>query len=119
MLMATKTELEKKVVQLTAELEAYKNNQKVIDIVYPNVAKFAHWEELKYSLRSLEKNLVGVAIRVWIVGDLPELVNDNVNHIPCDFSGETPRIDILHKHLAVINHPDIGEEYFWMNELMT
>lgn len=114
--MATKTELEKKVVQLTGELEAYKNNQKVIDIVYPNVAKFAQWEELRYSLRSLEKNLTGISFRVWIVGDLPEWAHESVNHIPCELSGETPRIDILHKHLAVINHPDIGEEYFWMND---
>lgn len=114
--MATKTDLEKKVIQLTAELEAYRNTQKVIDIIYPNVAKFAQWEELKYSLRSLEKNLTGISFKIWIVGDFPEWAHESVNHIPCDYSGEPPRIDILHKHLAIINHPDIGEEYFWMND---
>ena len=114
--MTTKKELEKKVIQLTAELDNYKSDQKVINIIYPNVAKFAQWEELKYSLRSIEKNLSGVHYQIWIVGDLPEWINDQVRHIPCKLTGETPRIDILHKHLCVINHPEIGEEYFWMND---
>lgn len=99
------------------ELEAYRNEIHVIDVIYPNVEKFVQWEEMKYSLRSLQKNLTGVEFRLWIVGELPAWINpDEVNFIPVDYSGETPRIDILHKHLAVINHPGIGEEYFWMND---
>jgi len=115
--MTTKTELEKEVKQLRNELDAYRNGERIIDIIYPNVERFVQWEEMKYSLRSLEKNLIEVKFRVWIVGELPEWVNtDEVNFIPVEYSGETPRIDILHKHLAVINHQDIGEEYFWMND---
>lgn len=90
---------------------------RIIDIIYPNVERFVQWEELKYSLRSLEKNLVDVKFRVWIVGELPAWINEEeVFFIPVEYTGETPRIDILHKHMAVINHPDIGEEYIWMND---
>lgn len=115
--MATKKELETKVKMLRKELELFRSGGRVIDVVYPNVEKLVQWEEMKYSLRSLEKNLVGVKFRVWIVGDLPEWINaDEVLFIPVELTGLTPRLDILHKHLAVINHPDINEEYFWMND---
>lgn len=117
-IMATKKELEEKVKQLESVIALQKIiNTKVIDIIYPNVEKFAQWEELKYSLRSLEKNLRDVEFRVWIVGDWPVWMDpEEAYHIPCDYTGSTPRIDILHKHLAVIEDSMIGEEYFWMND---
>lgn len=125
--MATKKELEVQVIELEKEVmhmneilehELKKESYgRIIDIIYPNVEKFVQWEELKYSLRSLEKNLVDVKFRVWIVGELPAWINEEeVLFIPVEYTGETPRIDILYKHLAVINHPDIGEEYIWMND---
>ena len=114
--MTTKKELEAKVQQLSEELEALNQGAKMIDIIYPNVSEFAQWEELKYSIRSLEKNLVDVKFRLWIVGDKPSWINDQVRHIPVEYTEATPRIDILNKHLAVINHPDINEEYVWMND---
>lgn len=114
--MATKKELEAEVIRLKQELDACQSGEKAIDIIYPNVAKFAQWEELKYSVRSLEKNLAGIQFRLWIVGDKPEWTNDRLVHIPIELSGKTARIDILLKHLEVINHQGIGEEYFWMND---
>lgn len=115
--MATKNELEQEIKKLRSELENLRNRQRSIDIIYPNVEQFVQWEEMKYSLRSLEKNLIGVNFNMWIVGELPAWINpEEVNFIPVEYSGQTPRIDILHKHLAVINHADIGEEYFWMND---
>ena len=45
----------------------------MIKIFYPYWAKASRWEELKYSLRSLEKNFKQ-DFEVWIVGDLPEWV---------------------------------------------
>lgn len=112
----TKKELEDKVQLLEEKLAAIGNGERIIDIIYPNVEKFVQWEEMKYSLRSLEMNLVDVSFRVWIVGEKPEWVSDKVRFIPVEYTGETPRIDILHKHMAVINHPEIGEEYIWMND---
>lgn len=89
---------------------------RVVDIVYPNVAHLAQWEELKYSLRSVQKNLRDIKYRIFIVGDLPEWASDQVNHIPCEYTGKTPRIDILHKHYAVRLCEEIDEEYIWMND---
>ena len=115
--MATKIKLENEIKKLRNELDAYRNGERVVDVIYPNVKKFVQWEEMKYSLRSLEKNLTVVKFRILIVGELPEWINtDEVHFIPVEYSGETPRIDILHKHMAVINHPDVNEEYFWMND---
>lgn len=91
-------------------------SEKIIDIVYPNVANLAQWEELKFSLRSVEKNLRNIPYRIVIVGDKPEWANDRVIHIPCPHSGKTPRIDILYKHEAVRKSELIGEEYIWMND---
>lgn len=48
----------------------------MIKIFYPYWAKASRWEELKYSLRSLEKNFKQ-DFEVWIVGDLPEWVKAN------------------------------------------
>jgi hypothetical protein len=45
----------------------------MIKIFYPYWAKASKWDELKYSLRSLEKNFKQ-DFEVWIVGDLPEWV---------------------------------------------
>ncbi len=115
--MATKKDLEEWIRQLEATLVLHSKGNRAIDIVYPNVQKFVQWEELKYSLRSLEKNLRDVDFRVWIVGDWPEWMDPGqAFHIPCEFTGKTPRIDILQKHLAVIDNPAINEEYFWMND---
>lgn len=111
----TKKELEEKVKQLENELSALRTSGNMIDIIYPNVAHLAQWDELKYSIRSLE-NLTGLSFRLWIVGDMPDWMNGQAGHIPVEYSGETPRIDILYKHLAVINHPEINEEYIWMND---
>lgn len=126
--MTTKKDLEEKIAMLEAELEALKSMpeqeikaqegkiERVIDIVYPNVAHLAQWDELKYSVRSIVKNLRGVKFQIWIVGDMPTWANGNVKHIPCQFSGKTPRIDILHKHRAVYETEEVDEEYFWMND---
>jgi protein subunit release factor A len=60
---ATKTELENEVKLLRNELETYRTGERVIDIIYPNVEQFVQWEEMKYSIRSLEKNLIGVKFK--------------------------------------------------------
>jgi hypothetical protein len=127
----TKKELEFKVLALQEEIDLMLEQssiaaqfeepktgkiERVVDIVYPNVANLAQWEELKYSLRSVEKNFKGSKYRIFIVGDLPEWASKEIIHIPCDHSGKTPRIDILHKHEAVRNCEMVDEEYIWMND---
>jgi hypothetical protein len=99
------------------EIEAQTGRiERSLDIVYPHVEKFAQWEELKFSLRSVEKNLRGIDFNVFIVGDLPDWASDRVIHIPCEYTGKTPRIDILYKHTAVRECEEVDEEYIWMND---
>ena len=115
--MASKKQLEERILSLESKLASLSSEKRIIDIVYPNVSRFSQWEELKYSIRSLEKNLRDISFRLFIVGDWPEWLNPlEAFHIACEYSGKTPRIDIIHKHLAVIADDRVGEEYFWMND---
>ena len=114
--MATVAELRIKVKELEAQVKALEAGEHVIDIVYPNVEKYVQWEEMKYSLRSLEKNLVDVEFRIWIVGDHPDWLSDEARFINVPCTGKTTRIDQAMKRIAVDNHPEINETYFWMND---
>lgn len=55
----------------------------MIDVVYIYAEGLSKWreQELKYSLRSLEKYGRNYN-KVWIIGDKPEYLNDKINHIP-------------------------------------
>jgi hypothetical protein len=123
----TKKELEEKVKSLQEEIERLSPISEEllpqtgivtpeISIVYPNESRFSQWQELKYSLRSIQKNLRGIKFKIFIVGDLPEWASDQVVHIPCEYSRKTPRIDILHKHAAVRDCEEVNDEYIWMND---
>jgi len=90
-----------------------------ISIVYPNVNQYTQWVELKYSLRSLEKYLIGVDYDVIIVGDFPDkldLDKKKITFIECKCSGQTSRLDQAVKRVAVDNDLRVNEEYFWMND---
>ena len=52
-----------------------------IDAVYPYIDQPGSWEELRYSVRALEKNFVDLK-DIWIVGDKPEWANDRIKIIP-------------------------------------
>jgi len=114
--MATNAELRQQLKELKAENRALKAGSPFIDVVYPNVEKFVQWEELKYSLRSLEKNLVDVEFRVWIVGDKPEWLSEEARFIEVPCTGKAARVDVAKKRMAVDRHREINEEYFWMND---
>ena len=53
----------------------------MMDVVIP-MGKGSKWadNELRYCLRSIEKNVVGVR-NIVIVGDLPDFLNENIVHI--------------------------------------
>lgn len=114
--MATKAELTQKLNELKQKVAALELGKETIDIIYPNVNKFVQWEEMKYSLRSLEKNLIDVEFRIWVVGDKPEWMSDEARFIEVPCSGRTTRIDQAKKRIAVDHHPEINEVYFWMND---
>lgn len=70
--------------------------------------------ELRFCLRSIEKNLAGLR-NVWIIGTLPEWV-DNVNHIPAKDPFDVSDRNIMHKLTIACNEPGISEEWIMAND---
>jgi hypothetical protein len=70
--------------------------------------------EIRMSLRSVEKYLTGVK-DVWIVGKLPDFLT-NVNHIPLEDTHLVPDWNIMEKIKKACEHPDITEEFLFMND---
>lgn len=85
-----------------------------IDIVYPYVAGPARGDELRFSLRSVEKNFVGTP-RVWIVGDRPDWYTGNsIPHTRIRPCRHRPRFDQVAKAKKILKEKKIGEEFLWM-----
>ena len=85
-----------------------------IDVVYPYIAGAAEGDELRYSLRSLERNLVARP-RVWLVGDRPGWYRGC--HLPHGRLAERPhrpRYDRAAKLWDVVRDRRIGREFVWM-----
>jgi len=86
-----------------------------MDLVYPNIK--SRWEsnELKFSLRSAEKHLK--FDKVVIVGYLPPfLSSDKVMHIPFTEQITKKWKNVADKFDIIINHPDISEDFIYMND---
>jgi len=98
----------------------YQEQGRSISVVYPYVhevdgpSTFAQWEELRYSMRSL-KNL-NADIEVFVFGDDPGWFSGHVNFVPLARICDNPPLDIVNKLKAVINHPDITDDFIWMND---
>lgn len=90
-------------------------DQTSICIVFPHVEKFAQWEELRYALRSIHKNYKG-QVHIVIVGDKPKWLNTKALYIKVPCTGKSPRLDVIQKKLAVIEHTKVPEEFFWSND---
>lgn len=86
-----------------------------IDIVFPHVEHLAQWQELKYALRSIHANYKG-SFRIWIVGDKPKWLSKEANFIKVPCTGLSPRIDVMHKMVALMQHEGVQEEFFWTND---
>jgi len=87
----------------------------MIGVYYPYLASASRWEELRYSLRSLEKFL-NEDYEVWIVGDLPEWVR-NVKHIPHQKTAMTnagTTYDAVSKLKLYIDHNDSPDKFLRM-----
>jgi hypothetical protein len=81
----------------------------MIDVYYPYFETEATWDELRYSLRSIEKHFK-FDFRVVIIGDLPQWVDSaSILHIPHDrVEGiqENTLYDAITKQLLFNAHPD-------------
>ena len=88
----------------------------MIGIFYPYLESASKWEELRYSLRSLEK-FFEEEYEVWIVGDKPDWIR-NVRHIP--HTPETGRVmspvtyDAIMKLATYIDEDDSPDKFIRM-----
>jgi hypothetical protein len=116
--------------KLTREVERLKSNEasfksqladqvaaqpKPISVVYPYVEKYAQWEELRYSLRSMAENFKE-PFQVFIVGDRPKWLTDEAVHIPSPVVSKNPPLDIAKKLLLVIKDERVTDDFIWMND---
>jgi hypothetical protein len=89
---------------------------KPIDIVYP-LGDGSPWRnnEIRFSLRSLEKNLKGVG-KIWVIGQKPSFLQ-NVNHIP--YSDELVKNadgNIIRKILRACQEEELSEDFLLIND---
>lgn len=88
----------------------------MIDIVYP-LGKGSHYkdDELRFSLRSVEKYLSGYD-KVWIIGERPEWLQ-NINHIPFDDDiTKPPDYNIMRKISRAIEEPELTDDFLFLND---
>lgn len=86
------------------------------DIVIPLCYSAGENEELKYTLRSIEKNVKNYR-DIWIVGHLPEWIH-NVRHIPFS-DAESPKFkdkNIRDKFLAASINLNVSENFLATND---
>lgn len=82
--------------------------------VYPYHAAGAKGDELKYSIRSVEKFFQG-APQVWIVGDRPDWYTGPFVHAPrITTRGHSARLDRAAKLRRILQTLQIPEEFVWM-----
>lgn len=89
----------------------------MIDVFYQYLFNQEKWQELKYSLRSLDAHLKS-PYRVWIVGDMPDWIK-NVNHIPHQRTNDvwcSKCLSANEKIELVFNHHEIGESLLEMSD---
>ena len=89
-----------------------------IDLVYV-IGTGSRWRdnELRFSLRSVSKNLKNVG-KIFIVGHIPDFVK-NCIHIPCSDifdPGLNADGNMTHKLLTVCNRKDLSENFLFMND---
>ena len=92
--------------------------KKLVDLVYV-IGSGSRWKnnELRFSLRSISKNLSNVG-QIFIVGQLPDFIK-NCIHVPCaDIFDPAINADgnMTHKLLTVCNRPDLSENFLFMND---
>lgn len=87
----------------------------MITVVYPYVESYAKFNELLYSIRSLDKHFKA-AYKVVIIGDKPEWVNDEVNFIHCPVMSSSAVSDVCNKMKTIIAREDVSDSFIWMND---
>lgn len=114
--------LQAEVKRLTANQDNFKEQlakvsaeTRPVSVVYPYVEKYAQWEELRHSLRSLAENFKE-PFQVFIVGDRPKWLSDEAVHIPAPVMSKNPPLDIVNKLKLVIADERVSDDFIWMND---
>lgn len=81
-----------------------------MDYVY--VCRNGKNEELRYSIRSLEKHLPDV--NVWVVGGKPDWYTGNF--VPVDISSSDKFVNVKNQYRVITNTPEISENFVLMND---
>lgn len=90
----------------------------IIDLVYV-LGTGSGWDnnELRFSLRSVEKNLQGVG-KIYVVGEKPSFLSDQVIHIP--FPDQLGRSNadgnMALKILRACQEPSLSDNFLFMND---
>lgn len=91
---------------------------KNVDLVYI-LGSGSHWQnnEIRYSFRSVEKNLKGVG-RVWVIGENPGFLSDKVRHIyyPDEIGGRNADGNMTRKILRACRENELTDDFLFMND---
>lgn len=87
----------------------------MIDLVYPlGTASRFHDNEIRFSLRSIEKHLKNYG-KIYVIGERhPHL--DNVHFIPCPDKYPVPDNNIMDKMTKACNTPEISENFLMVHD---
>lgn len=88
----------------------------MIDLVIP-LGKGSKWQdnELRYCLRSIEKNVRNVG-KIFLVGEKPAFLNDQIIHIRQPFVSGNPAQNIAMNVLAACKLPLLSEQFQLWND---
>ncbi len=88
----------------------------MVDIVYSIKKGGSRWgdNELRYSLRSIEKHLKNYR-NIYLIGYKPDWIQ-NVIHIEAKDDNPIPDNNILNKLYKACDHPDISDSFLFFND---
>lgn len=87
-----------------------------MDLVYP-LGKGSLWRdlELKYSLRSVEKHLLGFDT-IYVIGEKPLFASEQIKHIPFPDKHANAARNIMEKFAHACTIPELSDDFLYMND---
>jgi len=86
-----------------------------ICVCIPFLQSAAQGDELKYALRSIERNF-REDFAVVIIGDRPAWLSDEAIHIPVEIASKNPQIDTTNKLFRAIASELVSDKFVWSND---
>lgn len=86
-----------------------------ICVCIPFLQAAAQGEELKYALRSMERNF-REDFKVVIIGDRPEWLSDEALHIGHGCMSKNPQVDVIDKIKTIVGCEEVPDKFVWTND---